>query len=259
MSILAIDVGNTNIVLGIYQQQELQCHWRIATRADTMADEFAVLFEKFFSMREVNIPNKAIISSVVPRIDSQMALALEHYWQIASLHIHADSIAPILSVETDNPREVGADFLANTVAAMKFAKAATIVVDFGTATKLSLSLEPNRFMGVSIAPGAMTAANALFRKGALLPDVKLEAPPYAVGTNTIHSLQSGLVLGHAAMVDGLVAHFCKEIPSEYGEPFVVATGGFATVMDDYCHSINHVAPLLTLDGLAQAARQLNFI
>lgn len=259
MSILAIDVGNTNIVLGIYQQQELQCHWRIATRADSMADEFAVLFDDFFRMRQVTIPSKAIISSVVPRLDSQIAEALQGYWQIDSLHIHADSIASILEVETDNPREVGADLLANSVAAMAFAKPATIVVDFGTATKLSLLLEPNRFMGVSIAPGAMTAANALFRKGALLPDVKLAAPPHAVGTNTIHSLQSGLVLGHAAMVDGLVAHFRKEIPREYGEPFVIATGGFAEVMNDYCHSITHVAPLLTLDGLAKAARQLSFI
>lgn len=258
MSILAIDVGNTNIVLGMYEGVQLQAHWRIATRADTMADEFAIIFDKLFALHNITIPQKALISSVVPSLDHELASALMRYWQISSLHIHADSIAPLLSIETDNPQEVGADLLVNAVASMPIMasaqRKAAIVVDFGTATKLNVLLEPNRFMGVSIAPGAMTAANALFSKGALLPNVKLQAPPHAIGTNTVDSLQSGLVLGHAAMVDGLVRHFKREIPIIYGEALVIATGGFAEVLDSYCETVDKVEPLLTLNGLAQIAK-----
>ncbi|MDZ7705064.1 MAG: type III pantothenate kinase [Trueperaceae bacterium] len=254
--LLAVDVGNTSTVLGLFDGSALCAHWRVATDRMRMADEYAVLLHNLLALDGQDRPRTAIISSVVPFVGPELAAALERYWQVEALSVTSDLLAELLSVETDNPREVGADRMVNAVAALRYDAEALIVVDFGTATNFDLILKPNRLMGVALAPGPMTAADALFNKAAKLPRVDLVAPETAVGKNTVSALQSGLVFGYASMVDGMVARFEQEIDAAYGRPFVIATGGFAAALDGHCRRVDEVAPLLTLQGLQMIAEQL---
>ncbi len=254
--LLAVDVGNTSTVLGLFDGTTLRSHWRVATDRMRMADEYAVLLHNLLALDDQPPPHTAIISSVVPFVGPELAASLKRYWQIDTLAVTSELLAKLLSVETDNPREVGADRMVNAVASLSYDADALIVVDFGTATNFDLILKPNRLMGVALAPGPMTAADALFNKAAKLPRVDLVAPKTAVGKNTVTALQSGLVFGYASMVDGMVARFEREIDASFGRPFVIATGGFAHALDGLGCRIDEFAPMLTLYGLQIIAEKL---
>ncbi len=244
--LLAIDIGNTNTVLGLYEGEKLKADWRIATYRAHMFDEYGVLFKNLFELKEVGKPQKAIISSVVPPVEQEIAQALKIYWQIESAIVSNAALKAIIAIETDRPQEVGVDMLVNAVAAFDYDAKSIIVVDFGTATTFNLLLKPNRFLGAVIAPGPRTAADALALQTAKLPRIDLVPPQKVIGTNTTESMQSGIVLGHASMVEGMVARIAKEFSTK---PLVIATGGFSIVLKNICQAIDICDPLLTLKGL----------
>ncbi len=254
--LLAVDVGNTSTVLGLFEGEALRAHWRVSTNRMRMADQYAVLLKNLLELDAVPPPQRALISSVVPPVERELAKALGRYWGVESLTVSSATLSPLLNVETDNPKEVGADRLVNAVAALRYDADAFIVIDFGTATNFDLVVKPNKLLGVALAPGPMVAADALFSRAAKLPRVDLVAPERAVGKNTVTALQSGLVFGYAAMVDGMVARFSREIDPELGKPLVIATGGFASIIEGHCESVDVFEPLLTLRGLQIIAGKL---
>jgi len=247
--LLAVDAGNTTTVLGMYRGDELMASWRVATDRRRMADEYAVLFGRLLELEGLDPPSEAILSSVVPLVGPELAAALKRYWGVRAREVTVDLVAPLLEVDTDNPREVGADRMVNAVAALEREGGAFIVVDFGTATNFDVVVRPNRLIGVALAPGPGVAAEALFSHAAKLPRVDLVAPPTAIGRNTVTALQSGLVFGYAAMVDGMVERLAAEMDGDVGRPVVIATGGFADVVRPHARSIDVTDPLLTLRGL----------
>ncbi len=251
--LLAVDVGNTSTVLGMYRGGDLVAHWRVATERMRMADEYAVLLDRLLAMDGLEPPTEAIVSSVVPPVGPELAAALERRWGVRTRTVTVDLVAPWLEVDTDNPREVGADRMVNAVAALAGEGRSFIVVDFGTATNFDVVVRPKRLIGVALAPGPGVAAEALFARAAKLPRVDLVAPERAIGRNTVTALQSGLVFGYAALVDGMVARLARELPEGQGPPTVIATGGFAEVVRGHALSISRVDPLLTLRGLQLVA------
>jgi type III pantothenate kinase len=256
--LLAVDVGNTSTVLGLYDDHELVAHWRVATDRQRMADQYAVLLKNLLALEAFEPPGGAVISSVVPLVERELSAALARYWQVESRLVSSKALSEsgLLRIETDNPREVGADRMVNAVAALEYQAEALIVVDFGTAANFDLVVKPNRLLGVSLAPGPVVAAEALFSRAAKLPRVDLVAPPTAVGKNTITALQSGLVFGYAEMVDGMVRRIQREIDPSLGDALVIATGGFAEVVKGHCREIDVYEPLLTLKGLRLIAGHL---
>lgn len=257
--LLAVDVGNTSTVMGLYEGPDLVAHWRVSTNRMRMADQYAVFLKNLLELEDLAAPDRAVVSSVVPPVGPELTKALHRYWHIETKLVTSDLVRPLLSVETDNPREVGADRMVNAVAAIERPSDAWICVDFGTATNFDLILAPNRLIGVALAPGPGVAAEALMSRAAKLPRVDLVAPPQVVGTNTVTALQSGLVFGYAEMVDGMVRRIRDEAREVHmrgmefreGEPrfTVIATGGFAEVLEGHCTSIDVYDPLLTLEGL----------
>lgn len=250
--LLAVDVGNTSTLLGSFQGEDLVAHWRISTDRMRMSDQYAVLLRSLLALEGTPVPDRAIVSSVVPPADRELARALDRYWGVPTLHVRHDLVAPLLRVETDHPAEVGADRLVNAVAALEYDGDAFIAVDFGTAANFDLVVRPNRLLGVALAPGPMVAAEALFSRAAKLPRVDLTAPDRAVGRNTVDALRSGLVFGYAEMVDGMVARIEREAREEigaHGRLRVIATGGFADVVGPHSRRIDEVDPWLTLKGL----------
>ncbi|MEJ2290148.1 MAG: type III pantothenate kinase [Deinococcales bacterium] len=253
--LLAVDVGNTTTVLGMYRGDELVASWRVATDRMRMADEYAVLLSRLLELEGLEPPDEAIVSSVVPPVAPELSGALRRYWNVPVRLVTSDLVAPLLDVATDNPREVGADRMVNAVAALQYEADAFIVVDFGTATNFDVVVRPNRLVGVALAPGPGVAAEALFSRAAKLPRVDLVAPEHAIGRNTVTALQSGLVFGYAAMVDGMVERLAAEIDEQLGRPLVIATGGFADVVKPHARSVDVTDPLLTLRGLRLLAER----
>ncbi len=250
--LLAVDVGNTSTVLGLFDGERLVADWRISTDRRRMADQYAVLLRELFALDGLDPPGRAIVSSVAPPADRELARALADRFGVRARTVGAELVAPLLSVETERPTEVGADRLVNAVAATRTEGDAWIVVDFGTAANFDLILAPNRLMGVALAPGPMIAAEALFERAAKLPRVDLVAPERAVGRTTVDALRSGLVFGYAEMVDGMVGRIEREAREEIGPDAtvrVIATGGFAEVVMPHARRIDAVDPLLTLTGL----------
>lgn len=255
--LLAVDVGNTSTVMGLFDGTELVANWRVATNRMRMADQYAVFFKSLLELGGVGPPDAAIVSSVAPPVERELAHALDKYWGIGTLKIDSGMLqsAGLLAIETDNPREVGADRMVNAIAALERDARGFVVVDFGTATNFDLVLKPNRLLGVALAPGPMIAAEALFARAAKLPRVELVAPERAVGKNTVTALQSGLVFGYAEMVDGMVERIRAE--AEGVEDIqVIATGGFAEVIFEHCEHVDVHDPLLTLTGLRLIAAKL---
>ncbi len=253
--LLAVDVGNTSTVLGLFEGAALRANWRIATDRMRMADQYAVLLKNLLELSSLAPPEEAIISSVVPHVERELSSALKRYWRVESLGVSSQSLKGLLSVETDNPTEVGADRLVNSVAALEYDAESFIVVDFGTATNFDVIQKPDRLLGVALAPGPLVAAEALFAKAAKLPRVELVAPERAIGKNTVTALQSGLVFGYAEMVDGMVRRLSEELESK---PLVIATGGFAEVVKGHCRRVDRYEPLLTLYGLRLIADKLGW-
>lgn len=246
--ILAVDVGNTQTVLGLFEGEELRSHWRVSTEASLTADEVGVRVGGLLGLESLSWTDVAgvIVSSVVPALtDAYESLARQR------IGVQPLVVGPGLKtgmpIRYENPHEVGADRIVNAVAAREEYGSPVIVVDFGTATTIDVVDEDGAYRGGAIAPGVETSAEALFSRAARLSKVDLDPPDRAIGRNTREALQAGVLLGEAAMVDGLVRRVRAEI--EAPEAPVVSTGGLAERMSPLCDTVDHVEPDLTLHGL----------
>jgi type III pantothenate kinase len=245
--LLAIDVGNTETVVGVFRDEELASRWRIHTSPERTADELALLFGGFLAQAGLSFDKNVtgvVLSSVVPRATQALRDMVNRYFRFDAVVVEP-GIKTGIPVLTDNPREVGADRIVNALAAFTKYGGPTIVVDFGTATTFDVVSEEGELLGAAIAPGLGVAAQALFEQTARLPLVELVAPKSAIGKNTVESVQSGLVFGYAAMVDGMVNRISKDL----SDPTVVATGGLAPNVIGECATVDKHDPWLTLEGL----------
>jgi type III pantothenate kinase len=245
--LLAIDVGNTNTVFGLYRGAELIKTWRIATRREQTKDEYASILRGFFAMAGIEMKEvRAIaIASVVPPTLHAFERMSESYFHLRPL-IVGPGIKTGISISYDNPREVGADRIVNAVAAFDKYKGGVVVVDFGTATTFDCISPKGEYLGGVIAPGIMISVEALFDRASKLPRVEVIRPKQIIGKNTVSSIQSGILFGYVGLVDGLV----ERIRREYSQPpKVIATGGFAQLIASESTTIELVDEHLTLDGL----------
>jgi type III pantothenate kinase len=245
--LLAVDVGNTQTVLGLFQGEQLVEHWRLATEAERTGDELAALFANLLELRGRTFDDVSGVS-----LSSTVPLLVRSYHDLAERHIEAPLLVlgpgtrtgiPILS---DDPREVGPDRIANAVAARERYGAPCIVVDFGTSTNFDAVSAEGEYVGGVLAPGIEISMDALFARAARLTKVDFVEPETVIGKTTTASLQSGLVYGFAGQVDGIVEH----MRSELGDTApAIATGGLAELIAPHTKTIEKVDPLLTLDGL----------
>ncbi len=255
--LLVIDVGNTNTVIGVYDQDVLKQNWRIRTVRDNTADEFNVLASALFS--DKGIPLTAItrvaISSVVPSSVGILNGFTEKYLQLSPMWIQPASVKKLMPILYSNPNEVGADRIVNAVAAYDKYRTGLIIIDFGTATTFDVISPAGEYLGGAICPGVMISAEALFQKASRLPRVEIFSPPQKViGTDTIGSMQSGIIHGNAAMVDGMVERMKKELENP---PKIIATGGLAPLIAGLSTTIEAVDQSLTLEGLRIIVRELD--
>lgn len=245
--LLAIDIGNTNIVLGVYDEEQLIACWRAATRAERTTDEHAVLLANFFAQRDLSFSamDGCILSSVVPPLTPVFVDLGERYLGTMPLVV-GGGIKTGVRIRYDNPQEVGADRVVNALAAKRLYGTPIVVVDFGTATTFDCVSAEGDYLGGAIAPGIGISVEALFRHTARLPRIELALPPRAIGTNTVASMQSGVLYGYVGLVEGLVSRLKKELG---GRVRVIATGGMAGVIARQTPVIEAVNPDLTLEGL----------
>ena len=246
-SLLVLDVGNTNTVLGLYRGTELVESWRVATNPASTTDETGVLYRSLFAARGVE-PSEvgaAIVSCVVPNAVHAISRACLRYFGVHARFVGTD-LETGMEVAYANPREVGADRIVNAVAAYETFRTACVIVDFGTATTFDVVSTQGVYEGGIIAPGLGISLEALFDRAAKLPRVKIERPDTIIGKTTVTSMQAGIVYGYVGLVDGI----CERILSELGEETtVVATGGLAGLIAKDSRFIQHVDRFLTLDGL----------
>lgn len=244
--LLAIDIGNTNTVAGAFEGDALVARWRITTDVDRMPDEFAALFDTLFRMS--GLPARfdgVIIGSVVPGVQAAISEVARRYWATEPL-ILSPRLDFGIEITYTPPEAVGADRIANAAAAIHAYGAPAIVVDFGTATTFDVISRNAAYIGGAIAPGLEISQEALFSRTAQLPRIPLQAPPSAIGTTTVTSLQSGILYGYAGLVDGLV----ERIRATLGPAAaVIATGGLSTILAPLTTTIEHVDADLTLVGL----------
>jgi type III pantothenate kinase len=245
--LLCIDIGNTNIVLGLWENGEWLTHWRLRTVRDQMPDEYAVLLNALLRDSGYDMAHirRVVLASVVPPLTTVFTELFNRYLGAEPLVV-GPGVRTGLRIRIDNPVELGADLVANAVAAYQHFRSACIIVDFGTATTFSAVSKEGDFLGVAIALGVGIAAEALANRTAQLPRVSLVPPPAAIGKNTIHSMQSGLIFGYVGLVEGLIRRIRAELG---GEAQVVATGGLSSVLAPLTDEINVVDPWLTLEGL----------
>lgn len=244
-SLLVVDVGNTNIVLGIWAGDELVASWRMATSRERTADEYGVTARQVIAARGAPTPHHAIVSSVVPPLHATIQKMVETYFDVSPLFVEP-GIRTGLSIKTENPLEVGADRIVNAVAAHALYPCPAVVVDFGTATTFDLVSADGEYRGGVIAPGINVSADALFARAARLPRVEIRKPPHLIGTNTVASMQSGLYYGYLGLVDGILTRIASEMPDIRT---VVATGDLAPLVCPDASRIDSVDMELTLKGL----------
>ncbi len=245
--LLAIDVGNTQTVLGLYDGERLVHDFRIQTDRHRTADEMLVLLLSLIQIPGVPRADltASVIGSVVPSLTEPLAEAVERGFGHRALVV-GPGIKTGMPILYENPREVGADRIVNAVAAYERVRDAVIVVDFGTATTFDCISKKGEYVGGAIAPGIRISAEALFSHAARLPHTEIERPPHAIGRNTVHSMRSGIVFGYVALVDGLV----ERLRAELGSPCaVLATGGLAVMIAAESRTIEDVDDYLTLEGL----------
>jgi type III pantothenate kinase len=245
--LLAIDIGNTDTTLGVFDGEELCATWHMATSIHRLADEYAALLLNLMRQQGLDIPDiKAVaLCSVVPPLISTFDELFERYFHITPLVVGA-GVKTGVRIRMDNPREVGTDRIVNAAAAHHLYGGPVIVTDLGTATTFDTVSKEGDYLGGAIAPGIMTAAEALFTRAAMLPRVELVHPKRAIGTNTIAAMQSGIIFGYVGLIEGIVAR----IQQELGEKAkVVATGGTAKILAKETKVIDVVNPDLTLIGL----------
>jgi type III pantothenate kinase len=245
--LLAIDVGNTNIVYGLFDGPKLVHQFRVESGRGRTADEYAVVLRQLIAMHGIapEEVESAIVASVVPALTDPMVQLVKRGFGKDALVV-GPGIRTGMSILYENPREVGADRIVNAVAAYERHKSGVIVVDFGTATTFDCITPKGEYLGGVIAPGIQISADALFSRAAKLPRVEVAKPPKVVGRNTLHSMQSGIVFGYVGLVDGLVDRIVAELGYSCA---VMATGGLAPLIAPLSRTIKEVDDVLTLVGL----------
>jgi type III pantothenate kinase len=245
--ILVVDVGNTNIVLGLYEGRTLTHHWRLSTNRSATVDEYGVMITNLFQIAHVRASQVegVILSSVVPPLMNILEQLFVKYVGREPLVV-GPGIKTGLNIRYENPKEVGADRIVNAVAGIEKYGAPLIVVDFGTATTFDYIDASGSYLGGAIVPGIGIAAEALYQRAAKLPRIELVKPRTVVGRNTVAAMQSGIIFGYAGQVDGIVRRIFKEFQVT---PRVIATGGLAELIAEESETIETVDPMLTLEGL----------
>jgi type III pantothenate kinase len=245
--LLTIDVGNTNLTLGIYEDESLGARWRLATDHERMPDEYGLQFVGLLTHAGIQASDITgiCLASVVPPLTSKIVQACNVYLNRTPLVVDA-GVKTGVRVRYEDPKAVGADRIADAAAVLQLYGSPACVVDFGTATTFDAISKEGDYLGGAISPGIGIAAEALFIRAAKLPRVDLQRPPSAIGRNTVHAMQSGLLFGYVALVEGMVARFRKELGKDMR---VIATGGLAEILAVETEIIEVVAPWLTLDGL----------
>lgn len=247
--LLAFEIGNTNIHLGLWNGSAWQLSWRVRTVADKMPDEYAMLVRSFLQSAGLDFTsvNGVILSSVVPALTRAFVELSQRYLNAEPVLVNHQTNLGI-RVEIDHPEQAGADRLANAVAVVHlYGGGPAIVVDFGTATNFDLVSAEGAYIGGAIAPGIGVAHDALVSRAARLHKIDLIPPPNPIGRNTVHAMQSGIFWGYVSLVEGLVARLKAAMGHEQIK--VIATGGLAPLFTQHTHVIDTVAPELTLDGL----------
>jgi type III pantothenate kinase len=245
--LLTIDIGNTNVTLGVYDDQRLQATWRLATVHDRMPDEYGILLLGLFDHRGVRAADitGVAIASVVPQLTGIFREVSWDYLGCEPLIVDA-GVKTGVRIRYENPREIGADRIVDCAAVQHKYGGPACVVDFGTATTFDGISREGDYLGGAIAPGIGIAAEALFARASKLYRVEIAPPPRVIGTNTAHAMQAGIFYGYVALVEGLVARFRRELGDDTK---VIATGGLAEKVARETPVIQHVDPWLTLDGL----------
>ena len=260
--LLAIDTGNTQTVIGLFDAKKLTDHWRIATVVERTADELALMVQQFLAFHGFTLHTESdgrdaasavldggtidgvAISSGVPRVTAELRAMTTRYFGFPALVLEP-GVRTGMPILYDNPKEVGADRIANAVAAYELYGGPSIVVDFGTANTIEAVSERGEYLGGAIFPGIDISMDALFARAAALRRVELVAPRHVIGKSTVESIQAGCVYGFSGQVDALVDRFQAEL----GECTVVATGGLADPIIEHSRTIQHYEPWLTLQGL----------
>lgn len=244
--LLVVDIGNSNIVFGLYEAADLVAHWRITSRLNATVDEYIVMMGTLLDGSEVDGAIDAVImSSVVPPLTPKIGRVLNKLVGVKPL-IVGPGVRTGLDVQYDDPREVGADRIVNAVGGLSRHEPPLIIVDFGTATTFDVIMPPNIYLGGCIVPGLSIARDALVTRTAMLPKVEIRSVERIVGRTTADSIRSGLYQGTGAMVDGLVDAIAEE---QHIDPTVIATGGLSQLIRQASKRIEHVEPDLTLWGL----------
>ncbi len=245
--LLVLDVGNTNTVIGVYEKNELVNNWRVITVPERTADEYGILIRNLYYSSRISTDKitDVIVSCVVPPMAGIIDELCRKYFDVTPIYVEP-GIKTGMSINYDNPKEVGADRIVNTVAAFHKIRKALIVVDFGTATTFDCVDENGDYIGGVISPGLSISSEALFSKASKLPKVEFIKPSSVIGKNTIHSMQSGIIFGYVDMVDGIVKRISEQMKAA---PYVIATGGLAEIIADLSITIDEVDEFLTLKGL----------
>jgi type III pantothenate kinase len=245
--LITIDIGNTNVVIGIYRASELIAHWRLSSQTARTRDECWILLASLLksSSIEVDQIEGGIISSVVPNLTATFFQLLEDYFQLKPILVSSD-LTLDLQIRYDDPRAVGADRICNAVAGFHIFGGPLVILDFGTATTFDVVSANNEYLGGIIAPGIELTASVLHQRAARLPKVELKFPASVIGTTTEASIQSGLMFGTVELINGLIAR----IEQQLSHPVrTIATGGLANVVSPFTRRIERIEPFLTLNGL----------
>jgi type III pantothenate kinase len=245
--LLVIDIGNTNIVFGVYNEDTLVNHWRLSTSIQKTVDENAILLNSMLSFEKIKLTDieSAIISCVVPPMLIPFEIICRKYIGIRPLVVEP-GIKTGMPILYENPQEVGADRIVNAVAGYEKYKKSLIIVDFGTATTFDYVTSRGEYAGGAIAPGIMISLGALFERASKLPRVELIKPKSLIGKNTVHAMQSGIIYGYVGLVDGIVSKMKEEVRTN---PYVIATGGLSSFIFKESQTVDEVDEMLTLRGL----------
>ena len=245
--LLAIDIGNTNIVLGLYRNDKLITHWRLATQAERTADEYGVIMTQLvgYAGYRADQIRAIVVSCVVPPMMTTTQELAEKFFKLEPL-IVGPGIKTGMPILYESPKDVGADRIVNGIAAYEKYRDSCIIVDFGTATTIDLISKKGEYVGGAIAPGLSISLEALFQRASKLPRIEIVKPKDVIGRNTVNSIQAGIFYGYVGLVDGIV----KRIQKEHNlHAKVIATGGLAPLVASECNSIDEVDEFLTLEGL----------
>lgn len=245
--LLVIDIGNTNIVLGVFNKKKLIGEWRIATHLHKTSDEYGILLIDLLSAQKVPVSKMtgAILSSVVPPLTPIFQEMTEKYFSMKAMVV-THELKTGLRIRYDHPKEIGADRIVNAAAAYDLYGGPAVIVDFGTATTFCVVSKEGDYLGGVIAPGLGISADALFTRAAKLPRVELIKPKKVIGTDTVSSMQSGMIYGYVGLVNEIVDRIHQELGQE---TLVVATGGLSSLIAPECSTISKIRPALTLEGL----------